>query len=217
MVIMVDLIGRLLLIERREALAFGFDPATSTSIGASSDHASDSTSHADPHSTYGTFAVEAGLPGESGQQALHTSVIGETGSTDTLLERESSALGAMKFHTRDDPIPFLQVIRGLFTSSRAVAAVVNSLVYGYVALWQMQYLSMSFLNNMYRVLYSFQEPSLPIYLQRTWQLDSSQVGLVFFSAALLAVLGQSPYWMTITCDKYYNSYHLTQLLQCPVG
>ena len=131
---MVDLIGRLLLIERREALAFRFDPATSTSISASSDHASDSTSHADLHSSYGTFAVEASLPGESGQQALRsTPVIGETGSTDTLLERESSTRGAMKFHTRDDPIPFLQVIRGLFASSRAVAAVVNSLVYGYVA------------------------------------------------------------------------------------
>jgi hypothetical protein len=130
MVISVDLIGRLLLIERSEALALGFDPAAS--ISASSDHASDSaTSHANPH--YGTFAVEAGLPGESGQQALHTSVIGETGSTVTLLDRESSAQGAIKFHTQDDPIPFLQVIRGLFTSSRAVAAVVNSLVYGYVA------------------------------------------------------------------------------------
>ena len=128
MVILVDLIGRLLLIERREALALGFDPAASTS--APSDHASDSASHADPH--YGTFAVGADLPGEGGQQALHTSVIGETESTDTLLDRESSGRGATKFHTRDDPIPFLQVIRGLFTSSRAVAAVVNSLVYGYV-------------------------------------------------------------------------------------
>jgi DHA1 family solute carrier family 18 vesicular amine transporter 1/2 len=125
-VISVDLIGRLLLIERKEALALGFDPASS--IGASSDHASDSAaSHAGPH--YGTFAVGAGLPGDSGQQA----VIAETCSTDTLLDRESSAHVAMKFHTQDDPIPFLQVIRGLFTSSRAVAAVVNSLVYGYVA------------------------------------------------------------------------------------
>jgi hypothetical protein len=129
MVISVDLIGRLLLIERREALALGFDPAAS--IGASSDHAPDSASHADAH--YGTFAVEAGLPGESERQALHTPVIGETDSTDTLLDRESSAHGAIRFHTRDDPIPFLQVIRRLFTSSRAVAAVVNSLVYGYVA------------------------------------------------------------------------------------
>jgi len=130
MVISLDLIGRLLLIERREALVLGFDPAAS--ISASSDHASDSTGHADPH--YGTFAVgtRTGSPGERGQQALHTSVIGETGSTDTLLDRESSGRGAVKFLTRDDPIPLLQVIRALFTSSRAVAAVLNSLVYGYV-------------------------------------------------------------------------------------
>jgi hypothetical protein len=133
MVISVDLVGRLLLIERREALTLGFDPAVGMS--ASSDQASDSAGHADLH--YGTFAVEADLPGEGGQQAFHTSVIGETGpeSTDTLLGRGSSGGGAMKFHSQDDPIPFLQVIRGLFTSSRAVAAVVNSLVYGYVVYW----------------------------------------------------------------------------------
>ena len=49
------------------------------------------------------------------------------------------------------------------------------------------------LNTMYRVLYSIQEPTLPVYLERTWQLNSSQVGLVFFSAALPAMLGQPPY------------------------
>lgn len=129
MVISVDLIGRLLLIERREALALGFDPAAS--ISAPSDHASDSARHTGLH--YGTFAVEAGLPGESGQQALHSSVIGETDSTDTLLDRESNTRGAMKIYNQDDPIPFLKVIKGLFTSSRSVAAVVNSVVYGYVA------------------------------------------------------------------------------------
>ena len=132
MVISADLIGRLLLIERREALALGFDPAAS--ISTSSDHASDTDLH------YGTFAVEVGLPRESEQQTSHSSVIGETGSTDTLLDRESSAHAAMKFHTRDDsdPIPFLQVIRGLSTSSRAVAAGVNSFVCGYAALWKLQ-------------------------------------------------------------------------------
>jgi DHA1 family solute carrier family 18 vesicular amine transporter 1/2 len=45
------------------------------------------------------------------------------------------------------------------------------------------------LNIMYSILYSFQEPTLPVHLQRTWQLNSSQVGLVFFSAALPAMLG----------------------------
>jgi DHA1 family solute carrier family 18 vesicular amine transporter 1/2 len=187
MVISVDLIGRLLLIERREALALGFDPAALRN-SASSNHAPESAH-------YGTFAVEAGLPSESGQQALHTSAIGETGSTDILLDGEFGVHGAMKSHTQDDPIPFLQVIRGLFTSSRAVAAVVNSLVYGYVhsGKWNLHPL-----NAMCRVLYSIQEPTLPVYLQRTWQLNSSQVGLVFFCAALPAMLGQSPYWITIT-------------------
>lgn len=123
------MIGRLLLIERREALAWGFDPAAS--INVSFDHVSAPASYLDPH--YGTFTTESGLLGESGRQAPHTSVFGETGSTDTLLDREAGAQGAPEFHPRDDPIPFLQVIRGLFTSSRAVAAVVNSFVYGYVA------------------------------------------------------------------------------------
>ena len=48
-------------------------------------------------------------------------------------------------------------------------------------------------NTMYRVLYSIQEPTLPVYLQRTWQLNPSQVGMVFFSAALPAMLGQSAF------------------------
>ena len=121
MVIAVDLVGRLLLIERSEALALGFDPAAPST----SDRAPDSAH-------YGTFAVEAGLPSGRGQQALQTSVIGESGSTDILLDRESGVHRAMKFHTQDDPIPFFQVIRGFFSSSRAVAAVVNSLVCGYV-------------------------------------------------------------------------------------
>ena len=71
------------------------------------------------------------------------------------------------------------------------------------------------LNTLYRVLYSLQEPTLPVYLQRTWQLNSSQVGMVFFSAALPAMLGQSQ--QSHATDSTYNTYHLTQLLQWLVG
>jgi MFS transporter, DHA1 family, solute carrier family 18 (vesicular amine transporter), member 1/2 len=129
-IISVDLIGRLLLIERREALALGFDPAAS--MNASSNPASDSAVRAEPG--YGTFATETGLSGESCRQTSHTSVIvsGETGCPNTQLDRETGSYGAPKFHTQGEPVPFLNIIRGLFTSSRAVAAVVNSLVYGYV-------------------------------------------------------------------------------------
>jgi hypothetical protein len=129
MIISVDLIGRLLLIERSEALTWGFDPAAS--INASSDHASASAGYADP--CYGTFPTETGFPAESGWQASDTSIVGETSSTDALLDRGASTHGALKSHTRDEPMPFLRIIKELFKSSRAVAAVVNSFVYGYVA------------------------------------------------------------------------------------
>ena len=57
---------------------------------------------------------------------------------------------------------------------------------------------------MYSILYSFQEPTLPVHLQRTWQLNSSQVGLVFFGAALPAILGQSSLWIIrATKCSYY--------------
>ncbi|KAH9994418.1 major facilitator superfamily domain-containing protein [Russula vinacea] len=151
MAVSVDLIGRLLLIERGKHW-----PGDSIllRINASFVHASDSAGHVDRH--YGTFTTETGLLGQSGSQALHTSVFGETGPTDTLLDREAGAHGRSNSYSRR-PIPFLRVIKGLFMSSRAVA------------------------------LY-FQEPTLPVHLQRTWQLNSSQVGLVFFGAALPAML-----------------------------
>ena len=40
------------------------------------------------------------------------------------------------------------------------------------------------------ILYSFQEPALPVHLQRTWGLNSSQVGIVFIGAASTSMLGQ---------------------------
>lgn len=53
-------------------------------------------------------------------------------------------------------------------SSRAMAAVFNGFIYG--------------------ILYSYQEPTLPVHLQRTWNLNSSQVGIVFIGAALSSML-----------------------------
>jgi hypothetical protein len=52
-------------------------------------------------------------------------------------------------------------------------------------------INITFPNTPSRILYSFQEPTLPVYMQRMWQLNSSQVGLVFIGAALPAMLGQS--------------------------
>lgn len=133
-VVLIDLIGRLLLIERREALAWGFDPAARANL--SSDYLSDSAVH--EAQQYGTFTTETGLPGERGSQLSHAPVSGETDSTDPLLDRETGAHATQTFHTQHDQISFFQLIRGLCMSSRAVAAVVNSLVCGYVEQWHMQ-------------------------------------------------------------------------------
>jgi DHA1 family solute carrier family 18 vesicular amine transporter 1/2 len=128
-VISIDLFGRLLLIERREALAWGFDPLTNSNINASCDHAPITSDNAGPQ--YGTFTAETGLPGQRGQQSSHISVSGEADSTDPLLNRElADAHGAPPAHIQHEPISLLKVVRGLCMSSRAMAAVVNSLVYG---------------------------------------------------------------------------------------
>ena len=119
----IDLYGRLLVIERREALAWGFDPVAN--IDAFLDHAPNSASFAGPQ--YGSFTPES----DGGRhQTSHISVPGEAHSTDSLLGREADCHGAPTFHDHHDPISLFQVIRGLCMSSRAVAAVVNGFVYG---------------------------------------------------------------------------------------
>ena len=119
----IDLLGRLLVIERREALAWGFDPVAN--IDASSDHALNSASHPGPQ--YGGFTPESD---DREDQTSHISVPEEARSTDSLLGRQADRRGEPTFHDHRDPLSLFQVIRELFTSSRAVAAVVNGFVYG---------------------------------------------------------------------------------------
>ena len=126
-VISIDLIGRLLLIERREALTWGFDPVTN--IDTSFEHAPSSS--AGPQ--YGTFTAETSPSVQWGQQASHISASGEADSTDPLLKREAAeAHGALPFHIQREPISPFKVIKGLCMSSRAMGAVASSLVYGWV-------------------------------------------------------------------------------------
>ncbi|KAH9964561.1 major facilitator superfamily domain-containing protein [Russula dissimulans] len=177
-VISVDLIGRNLVIERKEALTWGFDPASSIDAPLGQ-----------PDPQYGTFASETDSTGESGWQVSRASLVEEPNSVNSLLDQENTRHEVQMHQTQHDPIAIFQVIGGLCRSSRAVAAVTNSLVCG--------------------ILYSVQEPSLPIHLQRTWNLNSSQVGLVFVGAALPAMLAPpiagwltdhiGPEWVSFIC------------------
>ena len=118
----IDLFGRLLVIERREALGWGFEPVANIDM---SDHAPNSASHIGLQ--YGSFTSESD---DRGHQTSHISVPGESHSTDSLLGPQADRLGAPTFHDHHDSMSLFQVIRGLCMSSRAVAAVVNGFVYG---------------------------------------------------------------------------------------
>ena len=118
----IDLVGRLLVIERREALGWGFEPVANIDA---SDHAPNPASHVGLQ--YGSFTSESD---DREHQTSHISVPREAHSTDSLLGPEADRLGAPTFHDHHGPISLFQVIRGLCKSSRAVAAVVNGFVYG---------------------------------------------------------------------------------------
>lgn len=119
----IDLFGRLLLIERREALAWEFDPVANID-----DHAPNPTSYAGPQ--YGSFTPESD---DRGHQTSHVSIPEEAHSTDSLLGRREADHHhdvAPTFHDHHDPVSLFQVISGLCMSSRAMAAVFNGFIYG---------------------------------------------------------------------------------------
>jgi hypothetical protein len=127
-VIAVDLMCRLLLIERREALVGGFDPVASVSSSLDSDCPKNLRILMD--SQYGTFDTEIEYSNEAERQPLighDDSDSEETDYADSIFDRGADEATRMVPH---DPISFFQIIKEFFASSRAVAALVNSFVYG---------------------------------------------------------------------------------------
>ncbi|KAF9045166.1 MFS general substrate transporter [Panaeolus papilionaceus] len=145
----LDLIGRLLIIERKDALQWVSEPVTASSptVDSKEDHPASPTTTTVPDSATAT-------------------------PTPPLKS-----------------LSLLAVIIKLAKSSRALMA-----------------LSIVFIHG---VLYSCQEPTIPLHLQSVWGLNSSKVGLVFV-AAVLPTLISSPLgghladkrgveWVTVFC------------------
>ncbi|KAJ7630469.1 MFS general substrate transporter [Roridomyces roridus] len=131
---LVDLIGRLLVIERKDALRWDYDPA----------------------------AVPVTRPEEDEEKSTE-------GGVATLPQQEQQ-------HSH---ISLAGVIARLFTSSRAVAVIVVTFLYG--------------------IIYSAQEPTLPLHAQIVWGLNSKQVGLVYL-AGMIPTLFSGPLsgWLSDT-------------------
>ncbi|KAJ7356818.1 MFS general substrate transporter [Mycena albidolilacea] len=127
-----DLVGRLLIVERKDALKWGIDPAAAPVEGAD---------------------VEAG-----GGDAEKTSAGGSPDRTPTPL---APAQGSEHDHTT---VSLVGVMARLCRSPRAGVAIAITFLYG--------------------IVYSTQEPTLPLHLQDVWGLNSSKVGLVYLAGVV---------------------------------
>ncbi|KAJ7226014.1 MFS general substrate transporter [Mycena pura] len=125
----VDLVGRLLIIERKEALRWNLDPAA---VVVPVDQ------------------VEHGPADEKSP--------GDTVADGNLI------LPVLPSHPDRNNVSFVAVIARLFKSSRATVVILVTLLYG--------------------IIYSAQEPTLPLHLQAVWGLDSRKVGLVYIAGVV---------------------------------
>ncbi|KAF7319900.1 MFS domain-containing protein [Mycena kentingensis (nom. inval.)] len=124
----VDFIGRLLIIERKDALKYGHDPA------------------AIPEPASAAPATDEEKSNDAGTTTAESTVVATPSpSTKTRL----SLTG---------------VLVRLSKSPRAVSALITTLLYG--------------------LIYTAQEPTLPLHLQSVWGLDSEKVGLIYLASVI---------------------------------
>ncbi|KAF9229686.1 MFS general substrate transporter [Gyrodon lividus] len=165
----VDLILRSLVIERDEAMKWGYDP----SVGHKLDPLATLEAPSSPQQSSGAIAA----PGSNLPRPEPISEDSPTFNepkpviTGDLRPPTAHALSTSDVSLVCKPLPLLSVISRLGQSPRAVAALAMSLIYGTVN--------------------SMQEPSLPLHLQSIWGYNPDQVGLVYL-AALAPALVSSP-------------------------
>ncbi|KIM84636.1 hypothetical protein PILCRDRAFT_6257 [Piloderma croceum F 1598] len=175
----LDLVGRLLIIERKYALEWGVDPAAvPTGKQAEAQHALDDVDISDgqlgdkdqlmsPHSPVSNASPAKAREGEVLSDAEHG---------------EATIVVPVK------PLSLHVVVIRLVKSSRALVALSLSLVWG--------------------LAYSCQETTLPLHLQAVWNLDSAKVGLVMLAAVFPTIISspltgwladKGAEWPTLLC------------------
>ncbi|KAG6837914.1 hypothetical protein H0H93_013067 [Arthromyces matolae] len=156
----VDLIARLLIIERKEAIRWGLDPQNRNALPAVITNSDDGQAP--------TVAIKNG--GQTGHEQLDQLALGVPPCIpDDQSIRQTSSLALI----------FLRLTR----SSRAVVAFIMTFAYG--------------------VLYTIQEPTLPVHLQHIWGLTSAQVGLVFFASVIPTLLCEA---LSSSCNEAFPTF-----------
>ncbi|KAI0935830.1 hypothetical protein AcW1_000241 [Taiwanofungus camphoratus] len=164
---MIDLVGRLLVIERKDAIPWGVDPAAVPKADAATPEAADSGVQSE--------LMEVNLAREP---VAHQSA--DAFSAESIAKKIDASQSPSKLPEdpcvissaeAEDRLSLLAVVSKLLRSPRALSVFVGTLNYG--------------------VLFSSQEPTLPLHLQAVWNFDSSKVGLVYI-ASVVPTLFSSP-------------------------
>ncbi|TFY81606.1 hypothetical protein EWM64_g2406 [Hericium alpestre] len=182
----VDVVGRLLIIEPRDARLWGVDPAAAL-VSTEADEEKSSSGF---RGTIGNEIVEEKSTGDFGAAQGASTAGTPVAKTSDNIEPSANVNSSTSLTASTPPkVSLLQVMTKLMMSSRAVATLINILIYGTV--------------------YSSQETVLALHLQRVWGLNASKAGLVFI-AAVVPVLFSSPLagwlsdrqgaeWITVGC------------------
>ncbi|KAL0064662.1 hypothetical protein AAF712_008360 [Marasmius tenuissimus] len=141
----LDLVARVIVIERKAALVWGHDPK---SLGPST--------QADPEAP----TNQPGGEGET-EQGNSSGIAVEPRVPEQTNEKP---LAAPNEPASQIQLSFLQVLRALLTSPRAVATIFGIFVYG--------------------LIHTAIEPPLPAHMNMVWGFDSGKVGLVFIAAVV---------------------------------
>ncbi|TFK57595.1 MFS general substrate transporter [Heliocybe sulcata] len=177
----IDLIGRLLIIERKDALLWGVDTAASQGKDveqppAGSDEKKEKRVETDD--TQKDAQIRASQePDDAGPSRADGQVDVPKSNTEGAQETQTAA----ELHEAGKKrISVFRVVGQLGRSPRALTAFIITIAYGLV--------------------YASQEPTIPLHLQAQWGYDSTKVGLVFI-ASVVPTLISSPIagWLADKC------------------
>ncbi|KAH7914452.1 major facilitator superfamily domain-containing protein [Hygrophoropsis aurantiaca] len=160
-----DLVARILIIERGEALKWGYDPSALRAPEPKKTQEAPPSNHLEiiPIVASGS---ELRPSVDVDPEDVCPSVVIKPDEGSRVALRENFSVEDTTFIQK--PLPLLAVIRKLAESPRALVALTMALVYG--------------------IVNSMQEPSLPLHLQAIWGFNSDQVGLVYLAAVVPALI-----------------------------
>lgn len=161
----MDLIGRLFIIERAEADQYRLEPERSRSRNSQ--------------------PVESDTNATQGEQLEMQTVHKDTRQSDPTPELLSNTEDVTST-AASQPIPapslsLIQVVQKLLGTPRAITVLLSTLIYGYARIFVAILVGV---DTAHSIVYSSQEPVVPLYLQALWGLNSSKVGLVYLAAVI---------------------------------